>query len=194
MREEHKGGDLLLVIDMQKVYLKGGAWECLDTEVAAANIIKVIDSGVCDRVVLTKFIEPSDPRGVWKDYNEKYAEINADPVNAELIDELVPYAGRFPVYEKSFYSAFADPVLAEVCRSADRLIICGVVAECCVLATVMGAMDAGVKVIYLTDAVSGFTPQKEQAVLTVMSGEIPLHIETMSTDEYISSGGLKKQS
>ena len=181
------GGDLLLVIDMQKAYLKGAAWECLDTEGAEKNIIKVIESGAADRVVLTRFIEPSEPVGVWKDYNEKYAAINADPVNAELTDGIASYAERYPVFDKSKYSAFADPALSQICRSADRLVVCGVVAECCVLATVMGAMDAGVKVIYLTDAVSGFTPAKEQAVLTVMSGEIPLHIETMSAGEYISS-------
>ena len=46
--------DLLMVIDMQKAYLKGAPWECLDTEGAAANIARLIDSGSADGAVFTR--------------------------------------------------------------------------------------------------------------------------------------------
>jgi nicotinamidase-related amidase len=49
-------GDLLLIIDMQNVYAKGGEWECLDTEGAAANILRVVESGAADSAIITKFI------------------------------------------------------------------------------------------------------------------------------------------
>ena len=78
--------DLLMVIDMQKAYLKGAPWECLDTEGAAANIARLIDSGAADGAVFTRYEYPKAPVGVWKAYNELYADINADPVNEEFVD------------------------------------------------------------------------------------------------------------
>ena len=35
--------DLLLVIDMQNVYAKGGAWCCPNAETAAGNINRILD-------------------------------------------------------------------------------------------------------------------------------------------------------
>ena len=64
-------GDLLLIIDMQNVYAKGGAWECMDTEGAAQNILRIVQSGAADSAIITKFIADKKPRGVWKDYNQK---------------------------------------------------------------------------------------------------------------------------
>ncbi|MBQ1415052.1 MAG: cysteine hydrolase, partial [Lachnospiraceae bacterium] len=152
--------DLLMVIDMQKAYLKGAPWECLDTEGAAANIARLIDSGAADGAVFTRYEYPKAPVGVWKAYNELYADINADPVNEEFVDELLPYTERFPVYVKDVYGSFSDPAIRAAVREsgADTLVVCGVVAECCVISTVCGAVDEGLKVIYLTDAVSGITP------------------------------------
>ena len=49
------------------------------------------------------------------------------------------------------------------------------------------------KVIYLTDAVSGFTPEKRAGVLAVLSGWMPLHVETMTTEEYIASRAERKE-
>ena len=40
--------DLLMVIDVQKAYLKDAPWECLDTESAAKNIARLIDAGIYD--------------------------------------------------------------------------------------------------------------------------------------------------
>ena len=187
--------DLLMVIDMQKAYLKGAPWECLDTEGAAANIARLIDSGAADGAVFTRYEYPKAPVGVWKAYNELYADINADPVNEEFVDELLPYTERFPVYVKDVYGSFSDPATRAAVREsgADTLVVCGVVAECCVISTVCGAVDEGLKVIYLTDAVSGFTPEKMEGVLAVLSGWMPLHVETMTTDEYIASRAERKE-
>ena len=71
-------GDLLLIIDMQNVYAKGGEWECMDTEGAAANILRVVESGAADSAIITKFIADKKARGVWADYNQKYKAINDD--------------------------------------------------------------------------------------------------------------------
>ena len=179
--------DLLMVIDMQKAYLNGAPWECLDTEGAEANIVRLLESGACDEVMITRYEYPKAPAGVWKAYNEVYADINADPVNEEFTDGIAPFAERYPVYVKDVYGSFSDPAIRAAVRETgcDTLVVTGVVAECCVLSTVYGAIDEGYKVIYLTDAVSGFTEEKMAGVLTVLSGCMPLHVEAMTTEEYL---------
>ena len=49
----------------------------------------------------------------------------------------------------------------------------------------MELMDAGVYVVSLTDAVSGFDVPKEEATKLIFSGLSPLHIKMMTTKEYL---------
>ena len=181
-----KQNDLLLVIDMQNVYKHGGKWECLDTEGAARNINKIIDSGM-ENVIFTRFIaNEENPCGVWKDYNVKYAAVNSDFYANQMVDELSEPLKRFPLYTKGVYSSLAIPEVLAAAKKADRVIVTGVVAECCVLSTVLALMDEGIYVIYLTDAVSGLDVPKEEATKLIFSGLSPLHVKMMTTEEYLS--------
>lgn len=181
-----KNKDLLLVIDMQNVYKKGGKWQCLDTEGAACRINRIINSGM-NNVVFTRFIaNEENPSGVWKDYNIKYESVNHDSYANEMVDELKEQLKKFPLYTKGVYSSLAIPEVLEECKKADRVVVCGVVAECCVLSTVMALMDEGIYTVYLTDGVSGLDEPKEEATKLIFSGLSPLHVKMMTTDEYIA--------
>ncbi len=138
-----KKEDLILVIDMQNVYLSGQKWACLNTEGAAQNILKVLDTAGNRDVpaLFTKFMPPQDPFGRWKTYNETY--------------------------------------------SGGRVVLTGVVAECCVLSTAFDAIDLGCEFIYVTDAVSGFDRPRENASILMLSGLSPLHGKIMDTGSYL---------
>ncbi len=177
--------DLLLVIDMQNVYLPGEAWACRGTKEAAKQIIRVIESGKPWKVIFTVFTAPVSPVGVWKQYNMENRAINENRYLNEIIAPLRPYCRKFPVMEKSVYSSYAIPALRKLADEADHILISGVVAECCVLSTALSAIDAGHKVYYLKDAVSGFTEQTEAETEHILSCLSPLHTELMSTDEYL---------
>ncbi|MBR5097045.1 MAG: isochorismatase family protein [Treponema sp.] len=179
-------GDLLLIIDMQNVYAKGGAWECMDTEGAAQNILRIVQSGAADSAIITKFIADKKPRGVWKDYNQKYKEINEDKNANELLPQIAALAGRFPVYEKSKYSSLCVKKIRKSCLKAKRVVVTGVVDDCCVLATVFELIDAGVYTVYITDATSGLDKPKAAATELTLSGLSPLHVKLMTTDEYLA--------
>ena len=181
-------GDLLLIIDMQNVYAKGGEWECMDTEGAAANILRVVESGAVDSAIITKFIADKNPRGVWADYNQKYKSINDDKNANELLPQIAALAGRFPVYEKSKYSSLSVPQIREAALKAKRVVVAGVVDDCCVLSTVFELIDAGVYTVYLTDATSGLTKEKAAATRLTLEGLSPLHVKLMTTEEYIMEG------
>ena len=178
-------GDLLLIIDMQNVYAKGGEWECCDTEGAAQNILRAVDSGAAESAIITKFIADTNPRGVWKDYNAKYKKINDDKNANELLPQIAALASRFPVYQKSKYSSLSIPQVREACLAAKRVVVSGVVDDCCVLATVFELIDAGVYTVYLTDATSGLDKQKAAATELTLSGLAPLHVKLMTTKDFI---------
>jgi nicotinamidase-related amidase len=182
-----KHGDLILVTDMQNVYTQGQEWACLDTEgisLKIADIAAVAKERGAD-VCLTRFMPPQTPEGTWKEYNKKYAGINANSWLNELVPTVKELTQTFPVYDKSVYSSLSIPQIREAARTATRVVLTGVVAECCVLWTAVDAIDLGCKVIYLTDAVSGFTRQKEEATELIFEGLSPLHILMMNTEQYL---------
>lgn len=178
-------GDLLLVIDMQNVYTTGQEWACLDTEGVAERVGRIIDSGKCSQVMFTEYLAAEQPEGVWADYNRMNADINADAWANELVPQLSAYTARYPLYAKSVYSSLAVPEVLSAARRAERVVVTGVVAECCVLSTVFALIDEGIYTVYLTDGVSGLDRPKEQAAELILSGLSPLHLSFMTVEEYL---------
>lgn len=177
--------DLLLVIDMQNIYTTGQDWACLDTEGAADRINRIISSGKCEHVIFTRYLASETPMGVWKDYNREYADINSNVWGNEMLPQLQNALEKYPLYTKSVYSSLAIPEVLKAAKEADRVVVAGVVAECCVLSTVFALIDAGIYTIYLTDGVSGLTKEKEEAAELTLSGLSPLHLKLMTVEEYL---------
>ena len=181
-----KKEDLLLVIDMQNVYKKGGKWACLNTEGVADKINKIIDSGM-QNVIFTRFIaNEKNPIGVWANYNKKYQEVNHNQHANLMVDELKEQIKKYPLYTKEFYSSLTIPEVLQAAKKAKRVVITGVIAECCVLSTVFELIDQGIYTIYLTDGVSGLDRPKEEATELILSGLSPLHLQMMTVEEYIN--------
>ena len=179
--------DLLLVIDMQNVYSAGGAWSCPGAEKAAERIKSVIARKGKDMdVIFTRFLASPDPKGVWKDYNRENGEINRDPHANGMMEAFREELEQYPLYSKSVYSSLDIPEVREAVQKADRVIVSGVVAECCVLSTVFALIDDGRYVIYLTDGVAGLDRETEKAVETVLSGLEPLHIKKETCAEFLN--------
>ncbi len=178
--------DLLLVIDMQNVYAKGGQWCCPKAAEAAENIKRLLKGKKDDEVIFTKFMAPKEPMGTWKEYNRINAEVNEDAYANEIMDIFSEDVNRFSVYEKFTYSSFEISEVREAAKNADRVILTGVVAECCVLATAFALIDAGVKVIYLTDGTAGIDEETEKATVKVLEGLTYAQVKIMTTQEYLS--------
>lgn len=180
--------DLILVIDMQNAYRAGEPWGCDTFERSRTRIRQVLDAAEARgaAVCLTQFIADPNGTGTWADYNAVNKAINDDAWMNELIDELKPYAAKYPVYSKSVYSSMHIPELREAAKKAERVVITGVVSECCVLSTCLSLIDMGCRVLYLKDACSGVDEAYEAAVLKILDGMSPLHVDIMRTGEYLS--------
>lgn len=143
-------------------------------------------------VLLTRYIAPADEdaQGVWADYNRENRAINENPVMNEFIPAIARYVEEFPYIDKCTYSCFSNEyVRVAADRSmvhGGRIVLSGVVAECCVLSTFFEGTDAGYRFVYLTDACAGVDADSERAVQTILQGLSPLHVELMTTAEYIN--------
>ncbi len=178
--------DLLLVIDMQNVYAPSGTWFCPKSESAADNIRSLLESGEINTdVIFTRFLASKDPNGDWIKYNEENAAVNCDPHANAMMNDFSEYLDKYPLYTKSVYSSLAIPEVREAVKDYDRVILSGVVAECCVLSTAFALIDEGVHILYLSDAVAGINEETEKAVISILSGLEPLHVEIMTTAEYM---------
>jgi nicotinamidase-related amidase len=80
---------------------------------------------------------------------------NLDPALLELLPPLDKLCPPATVIEKTRYSGFIGSQLVEHLRArdADGLIVTGSETDVCVLATVLGAVDLGYRVILVRDAV-----------------------------------------
>ncbi len=184
---EKKNNDLLLVIDMQNIYLPDEEWACPSMPAASKAIRTLIDSGKVGNVLFTQYLAPENPEGRWKVYNETYKDLNEDPYLCAVTDEFLPYLDRYPLEVKSTFSCLKQEKILEAAKRADHLLLAGVVAECCVLFTMTEAIDLGIPVIYLTDCCSGQTPEKEEMIKVIAGNSDPVHLSVMTSKEYMET-------
>lgn len=177
---------MLLVIDMQNIYSKNQKWECKNYDRALKNIQSLMDASANRGIdiILTRYIASNNPSGVWKDYNNENAEVNTDKWLNELDSRLQFNNEKIDCYDKSVYSAYSIEAIRTAAAKASSVIVTGVVAECCVLSTVMSLIDAGKYVYYITDAVAGIDDETEKATVKVLEGLVPLHLSIITMDEF----------
>lgn len=183
---DYLSNSLLLIIDMQNIYKEGQPWECKNYDNALSNILDLLNDGHFsqDNTILTRYIASAHPTGVWKNYNMENAEINANQWYNDLDQKLQLRCKDYKCYDKSTYSSYSVKEIQEAANNASSVVITGVVAECCVLATVSSLIDAGKYVYYITDAVAGLDNEKEEATIKVLEGLTPLHLSIMTTKEF----------
>ena len=171
---------LLLVIDMQNAYMHGQPWACKHYDVALENVKKLSER--IDNAIFTKYIASKNPSGIWAAYNQINKEINENAWLNEL--SIDPLGHR--CYNKSVYSAYSIKEVQEAASLVTSVIVTGVVAECCVLSTVMSLIDAGKYVYYVYDAIAGATSETEQATMKVLEGLAYVHLRFVTTEEMLS--------
>lgn len=71
-----------------------------------------------EQVIFTRYLAAEHPEGVWKEYNEVNAAVNADAWLNEMMPEFLPWVKTHPVYTKSVYSSFAVPEVVKAAKKA----------------------------------------------------------------------------
>jgi len=195
---ELKGGPLTsqtvhLCVDMQRIFSTEGPWPTPWMERVLPTVTRIAER-FPERTVFTRFITPETPEqatGVWRHYYERWRQTtreHLDPRLLELMPPLARLAPPAPVFDKPVYSAFAGHRLHDHLqeRSADALVVTGSETDVCVLATVLGAVDHGYRVIVVTDAVCSSSDEGHDSLLKLYRERYSLQIETADSETILS--------
>jgi nicotinamidase-related amidase len=129
---------------------------------------------------------------MWKHYYERWGSMTIDQLGPEMI-ALVPELARSvpPArrYDKHVYSPWTGRDLHEQPRSAgiDTVIITGGGTDVCVLATMLGAIDWGSRVILVTDALCSSAVETHDAMMNVYMNRFGEQVETVTPEPLLES-------
>ncbi len=174
-----------LCIDMQRLFAPGGPWPAPWME-RVLPVVATLAERYVERTIFTRFIPPPRPEdmpGSWRLYYERWREVTLerlDPAMLELVPPLAELASRARVVDKPTYSAFSTPALTLLLHEqhVDTLIVTGAETDVCVLATILGAVDRGYRVIVVTDAICSSTDEGHDALLGLYLNRFAQQIET----------------
>ena len=153
-------------------------------------VVAAIAERFPERTVFTRFITPMRPNdmpGMWRIYYQKWRETTRERLDPGLLELLPLLAKLVPpatVIDKTRYSGFTEPQLIAHLRerSTDVLIVTGSETDVCVLATVLGAVDHGYRVIVVRDGVCSSSDEGHDALLELFETRYNVQIETADAD------------
>ncbi|GAB0118012.1 cysteine hydrolase family protein [Acidisoma sp. 7E03] len=162
----------LLVIDMQRAFADPPSpWASADFYRALPQVERLV-AAYGRRVILTRYVAPMPPTGAWVGYFETWPSLLL-PAHDPAWDLKLPVPEGAIVESRPTFGKWDAAMAARVGPSAS-LAICGVATECCVLATVLAAVDDGRSVRLVVDACAGGTPEAHAQTLGVLAGAAPL--------------------
>jgi nicotinamidase-related amidase len=189
-RPEPVANAVHLCIDMQNIFARGGIWETPWMERVLPAIVD-ITARFAARTVFTRFITPLDAKdrpGRWRRYFTRWKCATRSRLPAEQL-ELVPALRRFAppatVIDKPAYSAFAQSALASFLqnKNVSTVIVTGAETDVCVLSTVLDAVDLGLRVVIVEDALCSSFDAGHDALMTLYRNRFAEQIELIRLDE-----------
>jgi nicotinamidase-related amidase len=152
---------------MQRIFRDPDSqWSCAGYDDAAERVSE-LTAALADRVVWTRFVRDPLEHGSWKDYYDRWKRCR-EPEGSSVWDLTLPIAEADAVLSLPTFGKWGAE-LAELTRNHDRIVVCGVATDCCVLATVLGAVDAGKHVTVAVDACAGATERAHEQGLELMA-------------------------
>lgn len=185
-----------LCIDMQRIFSTEGPWPTPWMERVLPAVVRIVER-FPERTVFTRFITPERPEdmpGTWRQYYERWRPTTREYLDIRMLD-LMPPLGQFvppaAVIDKPVYSAFAGHKLTDLLRErgADTLVVTGSETDVCVLATVLGAVDHGYRVVIAADGLCSSSDEGHDSLLALYSKRFSQQIETADTETILSAWG-----
>lgn len=183
-----------ICVDMQGMFRGGSPWALPWMERVLPNIVALC-SAHPSQVIFTRFIparRPGEGQGTWRRYYERWATMTLEhlaPGQIELVPELQRFGPPAPVIDKPVYSPWLGSNLRArlSARGCDTVIVTGGETDMCVLSTVLGAADYGLRTIVVQDALCTASDESHDAMIDLFSNRYGQHIETADTDQLLEA-------
>jgi len=187
-------GALHVCVDMQRLFAEPGEWHTPGLTAIVPAVCRLAEAHA-GRTVFTRFVTPQSPAaaaGRWRAYYERWRAYTTDVMGVEPLDLVEPLQRFCPpaaVIDKTAHSAFESAAFVQHLhdRNCDTVILTGVETDVCVLATALGAVDHGLRVIVVVDAVASSSPEGHEAALNAVIARFDMQIETVLADEMIAA-------
>jgi nicotinamidase-related amidase len=183
-----------ICVDMQRMFADSTAWKMPWLDKVLPHITAIVEERP-ERTIFTRFVpadEPGQGAGTWKRYYERWSCMTISELGPEMVD-VVPSLSRFTpparVFDKLVYSPWTGTNLHEQLRGSDvsTVIITGGETDVCVLATMLGAIDWGFRVILVTDALCSSADETHDAMMNIYRSRFSEQIETATTELILDS-------
>lgn len=181
-----------LCVDMQRMFGPGYPWAMIWLERILPKVVALCAHNPA-RTIFTRFLPPPSSdhaSGTWRAYYRKWEEVTLDRMGTEGIALLPVLEGFVPparLVDKTVYSPWHDPALRTILNrgGVDTLIITGGETDVCVLATALGAIDLGYRVILIEDALCSSSDRTHDNLIDLYATRFDIQIETSTTEEML---------
>ena len=129
---------------------------------------------------------------MWGRYYERWGSMTIEQLGPEMVG-LVPHLAAFVpparTFDKHVYSPWTGSELHQHLRGAgiDTVIITGGETDVCVMATVLGAIDWGFRVILVQDALRSSADETHDAMMNIYMNRFGEQVETVTTETLLES-------
>ena len=188
------GRTVHLCIDMQRLFADDTPWTTPWMKRILPEVVRLAEAHP-DRSVFTRFLpprRPEDAHGAWRRYYQRWRDVtleSADPRWIDLVPDLAKLVPPATVIDRYVYSPFSNPTLRALLRSngIDSLVLSGGETDVCVLATVLGAVDRGYRVVLASDALCSASDRTHDALMTLYRERFAEQIETATTEALLAN-------
>jgi nicotinamidase-related amidase len=178
-----------LCVDMQNLFREETPWKTPWMS-RVTPIVTAISREHAPSTVFTRFIPAERPEtspGAWKAYWRCWDRLTLRHIDPALLDLVPPLAKLCPpanLFDKRTYSPWPDGRLHAKLqeRGCATLIVTGGETDVCVLATVLGAIDLGYRVVVVNDALCSSSDETHDAVMTVYGRRYSQQIEVVTSE------------
>jgi nicotinamidase-related amidase len=189
-------GCVHVCVDMQRLFAEATEWHTPWMNRILPNVLAIAQGHAAD-TIFTRFVPAArvgEGEGAWRAYYERWASMTLERLGADMVELMAPLAALVPpaeVIDKRTYSPWIEPDLLRRLRErrAEALVVTGGETDVCVLATVLGAVDYGFRVIIVTDALCSASDDTHDALLQVYRERYNLQVETATTEALLRAWG-----
>lgn len=181
-------------VDMQRIFAEDTPW-CVEWARQVLPAVIALAERAPERTIFTRFMtqrRAEEMHGRWRDYYEKWPMMTRAVLDSALLDLVTPLKTMVPpaqILDKMVYSPWMDGRLHAhlQAREVDTVVISGGETDVCVLATALGAIDLGYRVILIKDALcSAFDPTHD-ASLSVIGSRFSVQADVMELQAFLDS-------